>query len=380
MKNTVLRHRKSLLAVASCLALSAPAWGQDSGSSNFKISGFLSVVGGKVTSGSLAPDYSGGDPLNGTACPCYIADWSNAGIYGSDFSLTPESRVGLQASYELTPNAKLVAQVVTRGTNGTPDITWAYGSYKLSRSWEVQLGRKRIPLYYYSDFQDIGVSYPWVTPPPEVYGWDATNYNGGSIRYTRAVGDSNIAASLFAGREDIEESLYSKLYSASKTNVTWKNIVGADIEVNNGPLTVRGVYLQSDVETTNEGAVSPAKLVAYGVAANLDFDKWFVLSEITQLSREFPVDDFKYTAPAYTVGVGVRLGKFTPFLNIADYRESTNNEAAYSPASYHRTSFTVRYDINSNSAFKVQMDRMDDLTHNGGGDTNIFRVGYDLVF
>jgi len=360
---------------AMLLATGGSAFAQGTDGAKLKISGFLSVVGGQVLDGTLDANYAGPSAINGSNCPCYIADWSNAGVYNKDFSLTPESRAGLQFNYAINDQANVVAQVVMRGTNGTPDLTWAYAGYKLNKNWEVQVGRKRIPLYYYSDFQDIGVSYPWVSPPPELYGWDATNYNGASLRYTASFGDTNVTSSLFGGREDIDKSLYWKLYGLNDTKVSWQNILGADLEVNRGPLTVRGVYMAADVVTDG----SLATLKAYGIAANLDFDSWFVLSEVTKLTRDSATPGQTYAAPAATIGVGMRLGKWTPFINYAQYVENTS-DPAWVLTEYHRVSATLRYDISSNASLKVQLDRHQDTTNNFGGPLTLLRVSYDRVF
>jgi hypothetical protein len=363
------------LAAALCLAHGSAVLAQGTEEAKLKVSGFVSIVGGQVLDGSLDANYSGLDPINGVACPCYIADWSNGGVYNKNFSLTPESRAGVQFNYSLTDKANLVAQVVVRGTNGTPDLTWAYAGYKLSKNWEVQVGRKRIPLYYYSDFQDIGVAYPWISPPPELYGWDATNYNGGSVRYTASYGDTNVTSSLFAGREDVDKSLYWKLYDADNVKVSWKNILGGDLEISRGPLTVRGVYMSADVDTDG----LEAALKAYSVAVNLDMDDWFVLSEVSKLTRESSTPGYSYDAPAASIGVGIRMGKWTPFLNYAQYVESTS-DPVYVPATYRRTSATLRYDLDSSSGIKVQLDRNNDVTSNLGGTTTVFRISYDRVF
>lgn len=372
---------RTLGAVALLVLLlgSNQAWAQAGGNtdSKLKITGFLSVIGGKVTSGSLDPNYTGSDPIDGHACPCYTADWSNAGVYNGKFSFAPESHVGVQLNYVLTDSVNLVGQAVARGSTKEAEITWAYASYKLAKNWEVQVGRKRIPLYYYSDFQDIGVSYPWVTPPPELYGWDATNYNGASARFSSSLGSTHLSSNVFMGRETIKKSFYNQLFNPDHdVKVTWKNILGADLEVNNGPLTVRGVYMKADVVTDGD----PAALRAYGVAANLDYDNWFVLSEVTKLTRKYPLGGYTYSAPAATVGVGWRFGNWTPFVNIARYTESTTDFNLYEPQSFKRTSLTLRYDLDASSAIKGQIDRNLDVTKNFGGDVTVLRLSYDRVF
>ena len=381
-----LTNAKNILKIAAInlfLIPVLPSLAQDTASnSDLKITGFLSVVGGKILSGNLDENYIGPTQINGNDCPCYTADWNNAGVYTKNFSLKPESRVGIQATYKPNANTTFVGQLASRGTDSTPNIQWAYGGYKLDKNWEIQVGRKRIPLYYYSDFQDIGVSYPWVTPPPELYGWEATNYNGGSIRYNANVGDINLVASVFMGAEKVKDSLYQKLYYPGKTEISWKKLAGGDIEANAGVVTARAVYLQAEVSTINAGIAlkNTAKLSAYGIAINMDFDTYFILSELTQLKRDFTANQYTVTAPALTVGAGMRFGAWTPFINFAKYTEKTSDLTRYAPQSFKRSSITLRYDIGSSSAIKVQLDKNTDNTNNYGGSNRLFRVSYDRVF
>lgn len=369
----------SLALAAAILSTSACAQ-EDEAASKLKVSGFLSIVGGKLINASM-PDYAGPTSIDGNDCPCYTADWGNAGVYTEKFSFKPESRAGIQGKYTLSPEINFVGQVVVRGSDSTPNVQWAYASYAPSKSWEFQLGRKRIPLYFYSDFQDIGASFPWVTVPPELYGWEATNYNGASARYRTSVGETNFSASLFAGKETVKDSLYMRLYYDSKTRVTWNKLMGGDAEMTRGPLTVRLVYMKTTVRSVNEveDLDDSARLKAYGIAANLDFDDWFVLSELTQLTRDFAAG-YRVTAPAATIGAGYRYGAWTPFLNYARYTERTDDPDVYAPQSYRRASFTLRYDIDARSAVKGQVDRATDVTRNFGGNATVLRLSYDRLF
>lgn len=81
---------------------------------------------------------------------------------------------------------------------------------------------------------------PWVGVPPELYGCEATNYNGASARYKAALGEANLNMSMFVGKETVKDSLYQKLYYDSQTRVTWDKLIGGDIELTLGALTVRG--------------------------------------------------------------------------------------------------------------------------------------------
>lgn len=379
--NTLFQKKIFAILLGASASFSLPALAQDA-TSDLKLSGFLSVVGGKILQGNFDAGYSGPDQINRYDCPCYLADWGTAGIYTKSFSFKPESRIGLQASYKPNTSTSFVGQIVSRGTDGTPDVQWAYGAYKLNSHWEVQAGRKRVPLYFYSDFQDIGLSYPWVSTPPELYGWEVTNFNGGSLRYSDNLGEMNFNTSIFTGTETAKDTKYLQLYYAQKTEVSWKNIVGADLELSQGAYTMRAVYVQANVRTKvfDLEIDDPAKLKAYGVAINADFDDWFVLSEFTQLSRNFTDGQYEVTAPAMTLGAGRRFGAWTGFVNYAQYIEKTNDESKYIPQKYKRTSFTLRYDIDSSSAVKAQIDRNKDSSNNFGGNSTVLRLSYDRVF
>lgn len=370
-----------IASLALLTAAGAPALlGEEGGGVSFKFSGFLSVVGGKVLNGN--PEMERGIATYGVDHPFYVADWANWGVYDKSFSLKPESRIGVQALVKFTEDFSFTGQVVSRGPDTSPALQWAYLSYNLSPNWEIQAGRKRIPLYFYSDFQDIGVSYPWVTPPPELYGWEATNYNGASLRFKGSALGGSVAASVFGGKETVKESRYMLGYDQPKTDVTWKNILGGDLEFNRAWFTARGVYMTADAEF--EDRLDPAnngaqKLKSYGLALNGDFGDWFALTEIAQFERTY--DGYYLNSPVFSAGAGIRLGKWTPFLNYAQYRETTD-DSAYIPQNYKRGSFTVRYDITPSHAVKLQVDRY--LEFNGtffsASDATIVRIAFDMVF
>ena len=381
MAPIIFSLRKIAFAAGVLAAVSAPALAQEAApNSALKLTGFMSIVGGRVLGSGLRDDYVGSPTINGQQCPCYVADWHNAGVYDHSFALDQESRAGIQAKYTVNPDLNLVAQVVIRATDFKPSVQWAYAAYTVNRNWEVQFGRKRIPLYFYSDFQDVGAAYPWVSPPPELYGWEAANYNGASVRFKSAIGETNVTASMFAGGETVNDSEYSKLFSTGETKIRWRNLVGGDVELANGPLTVRGVYIQANTNSVNPSLEldDHAHLKAYGIAANLDFDKWFVLSELTQQTRQF--DGYRITTPALTVGAGYRIGAWTPFINFAKYTERTSDSEAYQPSSWKRASLTVRYDLDARSAVKAQFDRYNDRTRNFGDTANVVRLSCDRLF
>jgi predicted porin len=348
-----------------------------------EISGFLSVVGGKVTSGSIQGPWPSNPEVT---CPCYIADYANFGTYGPDFSLSPESRVGLQAVATLTDQLSATAQLTARGTENTPQLQWAYLTYALSPNWNFQAGRQRIPLYFYSSFQDVGMAYPWISPPPELYGWEATNYNGASVRNRTTLGETYVTASAFAGSERVTDNRFQLAYGQKHVHVQWDNIIGADVELTRGWLTLRAVAMRADTSFVDRDDAAndySEDLTAYGLSANMDFNEWFILSEVAtnrRLQKSGSTAGITYTSPAVSVGVGRRMGAWTAFLNVARYQSITSNESVAASFEFQRSSLTVKYELSPGSAIKAQIDHYREPGGAYAGTANVVRISYDRAF
>lgn len=371
-----MRLLTQTLAAGVLLASTGTASAMD-----FNWNGFATIAGGKILSSQKNnPDYLDYD------CPCFITDYNNGGIYeqgGVDFS--QESRAGLQGSVQFTKDLQAVGQIMGRTVDNELSLEWAYLSYKLTPHWTLQAGRKRIPLYYYSDFQDVGQAYTWVRPPQALYGWEASNYNGASVRYNGRVGRWAIAASAFGGSEEVKDSGYARLYDTVDQDAKWDNIRGFDVEISKDWLTARFVYMQSDNYGTSkpdDGSYGePTEQEVMGLALNADFDDWFILSEFNVNNRTSKADDYKIDAPATMLGVGYRIGSFTPFVSYSKYWDNTNNLDAYEPERFEDWSATLRYDINSSMDLKVQYnDYKDKSLYDFVGNTKLLSVSFDIVF
>ena len=369
-------------------AFAVSGWADDSDlvdkSSNLNLQGFISVIGGEVLSGSFNGNLGG----QNYKCPCYVADWANAGVYTRDFSLKPQSHVGLQADYTINPQLSLTGQVIIRGTETNPSIQYAFADYKIDEQWDVHIGRERIPLFYYSIFQDLGLAYPWISPPSEVYGWEATNYNGISARYKGSLNGVSVGAELYTGFEYIHQDVYLELNSYPQSEVHWKNMIGGTVELSHDFWTVRGNAMTSQVNWEDQNGTPPVmqRIRLFGAAVNLDFDNWFVVSEAGEFDRNFYSFGYTELSPFYTVGVGVRFGAWTPVFNYAKFFDHYTYQKPGVPIQgddpYAGWGMTLRYDIDTSSAIKIQYDKVQDLSpeSNFFGNSKVLRLSYDRVF
>ncbi|OWW18980.1 hypothetical protein [Noviherbaspirillum denitrificans] len=381
------QHSRSIKSALKPLCALLLAGAATSGmAQDFQLSGFATLAAGKVLSGSRDT------PLFSYPCPCFIADYGHGALYGPRWSMKQESKVGVQGTYNITPDLSATAQVVARGVDGVKGyLEWAYLSYDATPSWTLQVGRKRLPIYYYSDFQDVGYAYTWLRPPTDIYGWEVVNYNGVNALYRGDWGGWAVKSNWFAGREDTRDNLMQRIYTDVPQDVTWKNIMGADLVLNRDWLTLRFNYIRNNVQVWDKAGGVRTQVVGdpstgrnherqtiYGATANIDYKNWLVRSEYSIFDRS----SYSYKSKAYMFGVGHRFGNWTPMFTLTEYKE--RNE--FDPDAVQRDrgrSLTLRYEIDHSSAVKFQLDQFFDRSGPGldyVGNSKAISVSYDMVF
>ena len=225
--------KKSLLALAICLLYPTLSQASDlSDDGTFKLTGFYSITGAKVLSGS-ALNSSTPWTYQQWQCPCSMQAWEYAGVYEKNkgFQFNQESLVGVQLKKDFSPTFSATTQIISRANNpntgSRPTIDWAYATWTPEQDspWTFQAGKMRIPLYYYSDYLYIGYAYPWVRPAPDVYGWPIYAYNGANLSYRAQLGKSEWATTVSAwtgGYTQKNDAYDTLIYYTTPTHESWK--------------------------------------------------------------------------------------------------------------------------------------------------------------
>ena len=397
-----LKHKKLLQAMALMCALAATNSHAGEGNGpEYSGSGFVTIGAGKMlggTSGNVG-DYN---------CPCFVSDYAQAAIFDGRNGLQwgPDSKLGLQGSVSFDDQRfSVTAQAVSRGaSNGRADLEWLYGSYKLNNKITLQAGRKRLPMFYYSDAQDIGVALPWTHLPTWLYGWQAVNYNGINMRYQDQFGDWSANVNLLAGNENRKDSGYWKVYGngrQSVTDVKWTNIVGGDLTLAKDWLETRFVYIQSNTQDINvngawnyatltydppTGSAPVAKQKIYGLTIKADYRNWLLYGEFIHINHP----GLTYKDFAQIVAAGYRHGKWLPMVTWGHYRGTVVTEGVLpgAPASTANSQQTItlslRYDLTTSSDLKLQYDSTTDSSDPGFnpkyGSSRLLTFAYDRQF
>jgi hypothetical protein len=333
-----------------------------SASADIKLNGFGSVAIGTVVEGED-----------------FLSDYPKTGIYDNDLSLDPDTTLGLQLSSYFTDKFSLIAQVAVHGASDyDPEIDWLYLNYYLTPELSFQAGRKRLPLYYYSDYFDVGYAYYWIRPPPDVYTWQITNYNGASLLYETALGQWDASLNVYIGSEESEDNeLLSLLFNAS-VDETWKNMIGIVGAMSNNWLELRLTHMQGLIDRKISGVtvLNDVEQQFLGMSVNLTFDSLLILSEYSNYRQ--PGNDVEYNA--YLLSFGYQIGELTPHITRSSFRQKIN--ALGNDEKHYTTSVGLRWDVVDNIAVKVQYDKVIDegVIVPVKGDSKSVSFAVDFVF
>lgn len=309
----------------------------------------------------------------------FLADYPKTGIYNTDLSTDPDTTLGLQLSSYFTDNFSLIAQAAVHGaTDYDPQIDWLYFNYYLMPELSVQAGRKRLPLYYYSDYFDVGYAYYWIRPPPDVYTWQITNYNGVSLLYETAVGQWDTSLNVYYGSEESEDNELLGLLFGASVDETWKNMIGVVGTVSNNWLEVRLAHMQGLIDRKISGVsvINDVEQQFLGLSINLTLDHLLILSEFNNYRQ--PDNDVEYDA--YLLSVGYQVGELTPHITRSGFKQEIN--ALGNDEQHNTTSIGLRWDVVNNIAVKVQYDKVVDegVIVPIKGDSKSISFAVDFVF
>jgi len=96
---------------------------------------------------------------------------SGAG-YTDSWNVAVDSLLGAQLTANITPKLAAVVQVIAQqnyDNSYTPHVEWANIKYQFTPDFSIRIGRAVLPLFLYSDTENVRYTYPWVRPPVEVY-------------------------------------------------------------------------------------------------------------------------------------------------------------------------------------------------------------------
>lgn len=377
---------KKLSLVASALLVIF----SQSANAELNISGYGSIIAGK-TLGTVD------DPLNPgqTRDEILTADFYDVGQYTNDLTFKAESIIAVQGIYKFNNKLSVTAQLVAKGVDDfNPEFDWYYVTYQANEDWTFMAGRRNIPMYYFSEYAEVGYAYPWMRPPSNLYWWQVTQFDGAHAMYSFELGDYSNTITAFYGNEysddNVEMLYYDKLYggNARTVNEYWTDIAGFNWNMSGDFFDLRFVYFQNDRDRETiqqDGSISPytpfsQQFIGFGGQINVsDFTILFDMNYVEY-------DDAVGTEfPTYLISVVYNIDEFQPYISYSKADHERANVPTEDLEEHYMLSYGLRYDLYSNVAFKIQYDTFVDQGHEPTGwayhgDSRTISMGIDFVF
>jgi len=355
-----------------------------------KFSGYGSIIAGK-TLGTVDDPLNPGQRRDETL----TADFYDVGQYTNDITFKAESIFAVQAVVDFSSDFKATAQLVAKGVdNFEPELDWYYLTYQATDSLTLMAGRRNIPMYYFSEFSEVGYAYPWMRPPSNLYWWQVTQFNGIHAMYDFELGDYSNTLTFFYGNEysddNVEMLFYDELFggSAQTVNEFWTDIVGFNWNISGDNFDVRFVYFQNDRDRETiqqDGSIddfTPFSQTFIGIGGSVDIQQFTVLFDVNLVDY----DDAQGTEyPTYLISVVYNLDDYQPYISYSKADHERSKVPTEDLEEHYISSIGLRYNFLPTASFKVQYDHFVDQGDEATGwayhgDSDTITMGVDFIF
>jgi len=347
--------------------------------------------------------------------------------YDGHIHTEEESLVAVQVDGQLTDKISATGQLLYHSADYRDSgVEWAYLTYQHNHKLTFKLGKLRTPFFKYSDVIDVGLSYPWISPPGQVYKkYMFSTFEGAKATYH--FGDEQLAYSV--------EGYWGQFDSVIPINgyqfpTTVDDIKGAVFNIVDDKLSYRVSYHRGFVELDSDfinGVAIPLSQLGFDKSAqslsgrgdikfyqaSITYDglKYFTVVELVKITGDIPL--VPHATAAYAT-FGYYFPSLTAHLTIATNNSNTSapvneiptgvspqldqlmfgyktviNSLNYSDVDSDSLTVGLRWDAKANLALKVDLTTfksklpasllIDNSTVKDKR-TNLLQVGLEWVF
>lgn len=336
----------------------------------------------------------------------FRSSWNQSTGPGRRPDLGVDSRLGLQGVVNFGSGLSITSQLLGQRarTDGTPrsnedfnvGFEWLFGQYSPTSNIDLRLGRVVLPAFMISDSRNVGYTKPWLRAPMSVYGqMPLRTLDGVQGLFRIPVGSAIISVQPSYG-----ESAFNISAGGLPLKATSHPVVSLNSSIEFGDWLIRAGQVRGNSQLN--GLVLNPALVSFPLdhkmkdvftSAGLQYDngKALVMTEWAQ-RKQNNID------PTYFPGFGIggrplaesrswyvaggwRFGQWLPLLSYGETKNTLTKDKT------HNLNASLRYDVMTNVALKVQYGRYDakDSVAFVNADTtktnvNVFAVGVDFVF
>ncbi|MDT8429305.1 MAG: hypothetical protein RQ757_11110 [Pseudomonadales bacterium] len=274
------------------------------------------------------------------------------------------SRYGAQLKYGITEEISVTGLLLTKPESDEWEVEaeLLYLSWQASDRLMLRGGRLRAPLYKYSETLDVGITYPWLRLPDEVYGQiQMSNFEGADLVYTVPLEFGSFNVQL-AGGQAVDRNLFM---ADDLFDIDYKEYRSAVLSLDtNSYGSLRASYNRAEMKLNTPLAVLDGNKGQFGsISYQYDNGTWFTSTEAVRFTAEGNVMS---DSDAFYVMGGRRFGKFAAHLTFAQLdAENAGIQAS--------TTYALNYNIRPNIILKSEYKRVDTR----GGFAGIFALKAD---
>lgn len=174
------------------------------------------------------------------------------GALTDQLNLYNDSKAGLNGTILIDDTWTATLQLVARGSGGDrsfePELDWGLATWEPNSIYSLRLGKQKLPAWLISDHLDVGVLYPWNSPPNEVYDTNPlSSFVGMSHAFSFSLPKStNLQIELIGGGAN------SDLHSDRNTTfeLDARDVVGSTLTLKRNELSFRFAYFQAHVDAS----------------------------------------------------------------------------------------------------------------------------------
>ena len=350
-------------------------------------------------------------------------------LFNDRVNFRGDSKLGLQFDYKLSEDTSATVQLVARSRSEDTwrvDAEWAYISHDITSWVSTRVGRLRIPFYLYSESLDVGISYPWVRPPIDLYTTVITSFDGIDFVFKANTGPINHRMQVWAAAQrgaDNGDLQQIDIYDSYGINITsnW-NAITARLATTKIKLegtqtleftdTIPFTSLPAIAAATSASSINcitpyildPTQSTCsqWGVtfevldtvnyhSAALQYDDGNLLllyeGAVLKLSEDLVFGDDR--SNSFTAAY--RTGSWTPYASMG---RSKSELSAIGPQTKRKSrSLGLRYSLNDSTAVTFEWNHFYDMQGSGSfnasaidtgdtdlDDTNVYSIVVDAVF
>lgn len=265
-----------------------------------------------------------------------------------------DTKLGLNFSSTITNHWFAAAQLLAKKWVGENEedfkvkADWIFANYRPTESLSIKVGKQKLPLWLISEYLDVGLLYPWIRPPLEVYTLGPlSNFFGGSINYSYNLGEFVLIGETFVGQTSFNLKDRNLEYTKGKT----ESIFGANLTLSHPGLKIRASvvraprsyhdnYFMNNTNTYDNGDTTRPVRNSYSqtyittktlndftfwtLGTNVNINDTFIYSEYAHL-EESAKDFFDGTYDSFYFTLGHMFKKISPVLTYAFYRAKLSN-------------------------------------------------------